>query len=409
MTKVNNIVGLDIGSSKITVAVGQPDDDGNLKLLGIGQSPAEGIKRGMVVDLEKIVSSIHAAVDDAEMVSGCKISSVYASIAGEHIKSINSRGVIAVGRGTSEISHSDVERVIEAARAVAIPADREIIHVLPQDFTVDDQTGVTDPIGMAGIRLEVNVHIVTGSVASVTNIVKAIEKADLDVEELVLSPFAAAYSVLKADERELGCVLVDMGAGTTDIAAFLDGSIKHTAVLGIGGKNVTNDVAIGLRTPLEQAEQIKCLHGSALSTLVSSSEMICVPGVGGRESKDVSRSVLAAIVEPRAEEIFSLVARDLKKANLAESLASGVVLTGGASQLQGIEELAEQIFDLPAKSARPNCLVDENEQMPGPEYAVAIGLMNYGFSSDQIIKGKLSKKRGPGFIERIKNIFSEYF
>jgi len=409
MTKINNIAGLDIGSSKIAVAVGRLDDDGNLRLLGIGKSPAEGIKRGMVVDLEKVVSSIHSAIDDAELVSGCKISSVYAGIAGEHIKSINSRGVIAVGKGTSEISYSDVERVIEAARAVAIPADREIIHVLPQDFTVDDQTGVTDPIGMTGIRLEVNVHIVTGSVASVTNIVKAIEKADLDVEELVLSPFAAAYSVLKPDERELGCVLIDMGAGTTDIAAFLDGSIKHTAVLGIGGKNVTNDVAIGLRTPLEQAERIKCLQGSALSTLVSSSEMINVPGVGGRDSKDVSRSILAAIVEPRAEEIFSLVARDLKKANLAESLASGVVLTGGASQLQGIEELAEQIFDLPAKSARPDCLVDENEQMPGPEYAAVIGLMNYGFSSDQIIKGKLSKKRGPGFVERIKNIFSEYF
>jgi len=206
MTKINNIAGLDIGSSKIAVAVGRLDDDGNLRLLGIGKSPAEGIKRGMVVDLEKVVSSIHSAIDDAELVSGCKISSVYAGIAGEHIKSINSRGVIAVGKGTSEISYSDVERVIEAARAVAIPADREIIHVLPQDFTVDDQTGVTDPIGMTGIRLEVNVHIVTGSVASVTNIVKAIEKADLDVEELVLSPFAAAYSVLKPDERELGCV-----------------------------------------------------------------------------------------------------------------------------------------------------------------------------------------------------------
>lgn len=409
MSKENYIVGLDIGSSKIAAAVGQADDEGNLTLIGIGQAPAEGIKRGMIVDLEKVVNSIHSAVSDAEMVSGAKISSVYASIAGEHIKSINSRGVIAVGKTTSEINRSDVERVVEAAQAVAIPADREIIHVLPQEFTVDDQLGITDPVGMSGIRLEVNVHIVTGSVASVTNIVKAIEKADLDVEELVLGPYAAAYAVLKPDERELGCVLIDMGAGTTDIAAFWDGAIKHTAVLGVGGKNVTNDVAIGLRTPLEQAERIKSLHGSALSTLVSSSEMITVPGVGGRESKEVSRSIVAAIVEPRAEEIFSLVARDLKKANLIESLASGVILTGGASQLQGTAELAEQIFDLPAKLASPDGFINESEQQPGPEFSVVIGLLKYGLLSGQTIGGKPGKKRGPGLISRIKNIFSEYF
>ena len=409
MAKDNYIIGLDIGSLKVSVAVGQQDDYGSLKLLGLGKAPSEGIKRGMVVDLEKVVNSIHTAVADAEMVSGCKISSVYASIAGEHIKSINSRGLIAVGKKTSEINHSDVERVIEAARAVAIPADREIIHVLPQEYTVDDQSGITDPVGMSGIRLEVNVHIVTGSVSAVTNIVKAIEKADLDIDELVLSPYAAAYAVLKPDERELGCVLIDMGSGTTDIAAFLDGFIKHTAVLGVGGKNVTNDVAIGLRTPLEQAERIKCAHGSALSTLVSSNEMIVVPGVGGRESKEVSRSVVAAIIEPRAEEIFALVARDLKKVNLTESLASGVVLTGGASQLQGTTELAEQIFDLPAKLAQPVCLIDDEEQKLAPEYAVAIGLMKYGQVSNQTIKGKHGKRRGPGFLERIKNVFSEYF
>jgi len=409
MAKENYIVGLDIGSTKVVVAVAKPAEDGEFTLLGIGRAPAEGLKRGVVVDLEKVVSSIHNAVADAEMVSGCKISSVYAGIAGEHIKSINSRGVIAVGKGTSEISHSDVERVIEAARAVAIPADREIIHVLPQEFTVDDQSGVTDPVGMSGMRLEVNVHIVTGSTASVANIIKAIEKANLSVEELVLGPFAAAYAVLDSDERELGCVLIDMGAGTTDIAAFLDGSIKHTAVLGIGGKNVTNDIAIGLRTPLEQAERIKCLHGSAFSSMVESNEMILVPGVGGRESKEVSRSVLAAIVEPRAEEIFSLVARELKKANIAESLASGVVLTGGGSQLEGIPELAEQIFDLPAKLAGPHCSMEGRDEVIGPDCAVAIGLVRYGLLSEQTAGGKLGRKRGPKFVERIKNIFSEYF
>ncbi len=409
MAKENYIVGLDIGSTKVAVAVARPEADGAFKLLGIGQAPAEGLRRGLVVDLEKVIGSIHDAVSDAEMVSGCKIDSVYASIAGEHIKSINSRGVIAIGKGTSEISHSDVERVIEAARAVAIPADREIIHVLPQEFTVDDQSGITDPVGFSGMRLEVNVHIVTGSTASVANIIKAIDKAGLDVAELVLGPFAAAYAVLNPDERELGCVLIDMGAGTTDIAAFLDGAIKHTAVLGIGGKNVTNDIAIGLRTPLEQAERLKCLHGSALATLVESSEMIIVPGVGGRESKEVSRSVLAAIVEPRAEEIFSLVARELKKANLSELLASGVVLTGGASKLTGTPELAEQIFDLPAKLAQPMCTVEEQEKPPGPEYAVAIGLIRYGLLSDQTARGRHAKRRGSKIMDRIKSIFSEYF
>ena len=410
MAKDNHIVGLDIGSTKIAVAVARPNDEGDgFTLLGIGKAPADGLKRGVVVDLEKVVGSIQAAVADAEMISGCRIHSVYAGIAGEHIKSINSRGVIAVGKGTSEITGSDVERVIEAARAVSIPADREIIHVLPQEFTVDDQAGVTDPVGMVGMRLEVNVHIVTGSAASVTNMVKAIEKADLAVEELVLGPFASAYSVLNADERELGCVLIDMGAGTTDIAAFLDGSIKHTAVLGIGGKNVTNDIAIGLRTPLEQAERLKCLHGSAMANLVESSEMIIVPGVGGRESKEVSRSVLAAIIEPRAEEIFSLVARELKKANLTESLASGVVLTGGASLLKGVPELAEQIFNLPAKLAKGDWLIEGENVLNGPEYATAVGLIRYGFASEESLTGKHSKKRGPKFIEKIKSIFAEYF
>ncbi|MCD6161644.1 MAG: cell division protein FtsA [candidate division Zixibacteria bacterium] len=409
MNKEDFIVGLDIGSSKVAVAVGMPEIDGSLKLLGIGQAPAEGIKRGMIVDLEKVVGSIHAAVSDAELVTGCKISSVYTSIDGEHIKSINSRGAIAIGKGTSEISPMDVQRVIETAQAVAIPTDREIIHILPQEFAVDDQNGITDPVGMMGIRLEVNIHIVTGSVAAVTNTIKAIEKANLEVEELVLSPYAAAYAVLKTDERELGCALIDLGANTTDIAAFLDGAIKHTAVIGIGGKSVTNDIAIGLRTPLEQAERIKCLHGSALSTLVSSSEMISIPGVAGRESKEVSRSVVAAVVEPRAEEMFSLVARDLKRANLIESLASGVILTGGASQLQGIAELAEQIFDLPAKLAVPECIVDENITAPGPEHAAVIGLLKYGLISDKTSKGKIGKKRGQGLFERIKIIFSEYF
>lgn len=409
MSKDNYVVGLDVGCSKVAVVVAEPGDNGGLRLLGIGKAPTEGLKRGIVVDLEKMVGSIHNAVTDAEMVSGCKINSVYACISGEHIKSINSRGVIAIGKGTSEITRSEVERVIEAARAVAIPADREIIHVLPQEFIVDDQSGIIDPIGMSGIRLEVNVHMVTGSVAAITNIVKAIEKAGLEIDELVLGPLAAAYAVLNPDERELGCVLIDMGAGTTGIAAFFDGAIKHTAVLSIGGKNVTNDIAIGLRTPLEQAERIKCQYGSALSTMVASDELITVPGVVGRQSKEVSRTVLAAIVEPRAEEIFSLVARELKKANLAESLASGIVLTGGASQLEGIPELAEQLFDLPAKLVRPECVIESDQQLPGPEFTASVGLVRYGLMSDRSVKARTIKKRGLKVFEKIKNIFSEYF
>jgi cell division protein FtsA len=409
MAKDELIVGLDIGSTKIAVVVAEPHGTGGLRVLGVGKAPSDGLKKGMIVDLEKVVGCIRTAVNDAETVTGIKIKSVYSGIAGEHIRSINSRGVIAVGKGNSEISKMDVDRVVEAARAVAIPADREIIHVLPQEFTVDDQGGISDPIGMTGTRLEVSVHIVTGSIAAVANIVKAIEKANLEVEELVLSPFASAYAVLNPDERELGCVLIDLGGGNTDIAAFLDGSIKHTAVLGIGGKNVTSDIAIGLRTPLEQAERIKCNYACALQTLVGANETINVPGVAGRDSKDVALSVLAAIAEPRAEEMFSLVARELTRVNLIESLASGVILTGGASQLRGLPELAEQIFDLPAKLARPTVFMDDQDQILGPEFSTGVGLAKYGLLSSQSATGKLSKKRGFGLFTKIKDVFSEYF
>lgn len=409
MAKDELIVGLDIGSTKIAVVVAEPHGTGGLNILGVGKAPSDGLKKGMIVDLEKVVGCIQTAVAEAENVTGVKIKSAYTGIAGEHIRSINSRGVIAVGKGNAEISKADVDRVVEAARAVAIPADREIIHVLPQEFTVDDQSGISDPVGMTGTRLEVSVHIVTGSIAAVSNIVKAVERAELEVEELVLGPFASAYAVLNPDERDLGCVLIDLGGGNTDIAAFLDGSIKHTAVLGVGGKNVTSDIAIGLRTPLEQAERIKCLYACALQTLVGANDTINVPGVAGRESKDVALSVLAAIVEPRAEEMFSLVARELTRVNLIESLASGVILTGGASQLRGLPELAEQIFDLPAKIARPTVFLNGQEQVLGPEFSTGVGLVKYGLLSIQSGPGKSGKKRGLGIISKIKDVFSEYF
>jgi len=409
MPKDEILVGLDIGSTKVAVVAAQPEGESGLKVLGFAKSPSEGIKRGLIVDLEKVVGAIEAAVADARMVSGCKIKNVDAGIAGEHIKSINSRGVIAVGKGNSEISRSDVNRVVEAARAVAIPADREIIHVLPQEYTVDDQSGITDPVGMNGTRLEVSVHIVTGSIAAVANMVKAIEKADLEAGELVLGPLASSYAVLNPEERDLGCLLIDIGGGTTDIAVFLDGSIRHTAVLGIGGKNVTNDIAIGLRTPLEQAERLKCLHGCALSTLVGADDLITVPGVAGRESREIARSVLASIIEPRAEEMFSLVARELSRINLTESLTAGVILTGGGSKLAGLTELAEQIFDLPAKVARPSVYYNDRQQDLEPELSTAVGLVRYSQLNRTSGKKRAAGQRGQGLMAKIKNIFSEYF
>jgi len=403
------ITGLDIGTTKVGVIIGEPTEDGNFKILGVGTAPSEGLKKGMVVNLEKAVDSVRAAIDDAELVTGKKIGSVYASITGDHIKSINSRGVIAIGKTGSEITSSDVDRAIDAAKTVAIPSDREIIHVLPQEYKVDDQSGIRDPIGFSGVRLEVDVHIVTGSVSAAQNVLRCIEKSGIGVEELVLQPLASSYAVLTKDEMELGCVVIDMGGGTTDLAVFHEGSVKHTAVIGIGGKNVTSDLAIGLRTPLEQAEQLKCNYGSALSSTVDATEMVIVPGVAGRESKEVSRSVLASIIEPRVEEIFSLVARELKKSHFTEMLAAGVVLTGGAAQLDGVLELAEQIFDLPAKLGTPLQYDNCAEITPGPAFATGIGAIHYALTrSDQTAirsrPGGLART-----IDKMKKWFNEYF
>jgi cell division protein FtsA len=403
------ITGLDIGTTKIGVVVAQCDESGSFRILGIGTAPAEGMKKGAVVDFEKTVDSIHQALDDAERISGQKIESAYVGISGEHIRSINSRGVVAIGKPGTEIIASDVDRAIEAAKAVTIPADREIIHLLPQVFTIDEQTGIKDPIGFTGARLEVDVHVVTGSVAAVQNILKCIEKCGLQIDELVLEPLASSYAVVSQGEMDLGCVVIDLGGATTDLAVFHEGAVKHTAVISIGGKNVTSDLAIGLRTPLEQAEQLKCQYGSALTSLVDASEMVTVPGVAGRESKEVSRSVLASIIEPRMEEIFSLVARELKKGRLTETLSSGVVLTGGASQLHGSAELAEQIFDLPAKLGAPTRFENISEINPGPAFATGVGLIHYSLFPVRRDIGK-SKGRGVGRrIEKIKRWLNEYF
>jgi cell division protein FtsA len=317
--------------------------------------------------------------------------------------------VVAVGKNSVEIAQSDVERAVEAAKTVAIPSDREIIHVLPQEFTVDDQSGIKDPIGFSGVRLEVDIHIVTGSVSAAQNILKCVEKSGLGVDELVLEPLASSYAVLTGDEMELGSVVIDMGGGTTDLAVFHEKSVKHTAVVGLGGKNVTSDLAIGLRTPLDQAERLKCHYGSALSSLVDASEMVVVPGVAGRESKEVSRSVLASIIEPRMEEVFSLVARELKKGHLTEMLSAGVIITGGAAQLEGTLELAEQIFDLPAKLGTPLQFENSAEITPGPAFSTGVGLIHYAMSRSEAGGHRTRPRPGGRTLDKIKRWLNEYF
>jgi len=408
MGKENLLVGLDIGTTKMAVIISELQESGEPKIVGIGTSRSEGLKRGVVINLERTVESIAKAVEDAELMAGVKVNSVFAGIAGDHIRSINSRGVIAVSRSGNEIHPSDVQRVINAARTVALPVDREIIHVLPQEYTVDDQSGIKDPVGMAGVRLEAEVHIVTGAVTSAQNIYRSVKKSGLEVCDLVLQSLASSYALLSPEEQELGVTLIDLGGGTTDIAIFHDGSIRHTAVIGAGGKNVTNDIAIGLRTSVEQAEEIKRSYGCALSGLVNSDEMIQVPVVRGGEPKEISRSVLAAIIEPRAEEIFSLVLQEMKKTNYSDLLGAGAVLTGGGSLLEGMVELAEQIFDMPVRKGIPQGFSGLVDVVSTPIHSTGVGLILYGLEQlrDEKSTGGSEEK---GWFRKMKNLFSQYF
>jgi cell division protein FtsA len=407
MADERKIVGLDIGTTKIAAIIAEVDESEQLRIIGIGTSPSEGLKKGVVINLEKTVESIASAVEDAEMMAGQKVDSVYAGIAGDHIRSINSRGVLAVSRSDHEITSADVEKVVEAAKTVALPMDREIIHVLPQEFTVDDQSGIKDPVGMVGVRLETEVHIVTGAVTSAQNVYRSVKKAGLEVWDLVLQPLASSYALLTPDEEELGVALVDLGGGTTDFAIFYDGSIRHTGVIGLGGKNVTNDIAIGLRTPVDRAEEIKKLYGCAMSGLVDSDETIEVPGVGGREPKQISRNVLASIIEPRVEEILNLALQEMQKSNYFESLAAGVVLTGGGSLMQGIVELAEKIFDVPVRTGKPSGINGLEEMVSSPIHSTGVGLLLYGW--EQMKEGKAgSGLKGKGLFKKIRNIFTQF-
>jgi cell division protein FtsA len=409
MSRDNLVVGLDIGTTKIAALVGELDQSDKFKLVGFGTHPSEGLRKGVVVNLEKTVDSIIGAIQDAELMVGQKIESVYAGIAGDHIKGINSRGVIAVKGSDSEISAADVDRVIDAARAVAIPLDREIIHVLPQEFIVDDQSGIKDPLGMSGVRLEADVHIVTGAIISAQNIYKSIRRAGLEVKELVLQPLASSYALLSPDEEELGVLLIDLGGGTTDIALFYDGCLRHTAVVGLGGKNITNDIAIGLRTPVDQAEILKRNFGCALTRLVDPNEMIGVPGVGGRSPKEISRSVLAAIIEPRVEEIYSLVLKEIRRTEFADCLAAGIVLTGGGSLMPGMVELAEQVFDMPTKVGCPTGIEGLSDIISNPMHSTGVGLLLWGVRKPEEKRNKNEKSFVKRTIYRMKNWFGEYF
>lgn len=392
MAATENIVAaLDIGTTKILVVVGEMDDNGDIYVVGHGQAPAEGLRRGVVVDMERTVKSLAKAIEDAQLVSGIEIDRVTVGMAGEHIHSINSHGVIAVARSDNEITAADVTRAIEAARTVAIPVDREIIHVVPQSFSVDDQSGISDPVGMSGVRLEVEAHIVTASVTSAKNIYRALERCRLGVDHMVLEALALSRVLMTDNELQAGCVLVDIGGDITNVSVFYDGAVRQSAVVPLGGRNVTNDIAIGLRTSLGQAETLKTAHGAALTSMVDPTEMVVVPGMVGRPDKEISRNVLASIIEPRIEEIYSLVSRELRKVTRVDGLTAGMVLTGGGSLLPGTVELAEQIFDMPVRSGGLRGLAHVPDVLNSPVYAAGLGLLTYGFTAEPAERGQRRK------------------
>jgi cell division protein FtsA len=379
MAKDNSlIVGLDIGTTKICAVVGELTPEG-IDIVGIGTHPSEGLRKGVVVNIESTVDSIKRAVEEAELMAGCEINAVYAGIAGGHIAGHNSHGVIAVKN--REVSQQDIDRVIDAAKAVAIPFDREVIHILPQEYIIDDQRGIQNPLGMSGVRLEARVHIVTGAVTSAQNIVKCCQRAGLDVCDIVLESLASAEAVLNPQERKLGVALVDFGGGTADLAIFSGNSIRHSSVLSLGGNNLTNDIAVGLRTPVEEAEKIKQRYGCALTAMIQKDETIQVPSVGGGKPKVLSRHILGEILEPRVEEVCSLLQRELFRSGYSDLVASGLVITGGSALLPGLADLAEQVFNLPVRTGLPIAIGGLVDVVKNPMYATGVGLVLYGANS----------------------------
>jgi len=403
----NLIVGLDIGTTKICCIVGNMTEEG-LEVVGIGTSPSKGLRKGVVINIESTVSAIQKAIREAELMAGCEIKSVFAGIAGGHIKGLNSQGVIAIKN--REVTNEDLQRVIDAAKAIAIPMDREVMHILPQEFIIDDQDGIREPLGMSGVRLEAKVHIVTGAVASAQNIIKSCNRAGADVADIVLEQLASSEAVLSSDEKELGVALVDIGGGTSDIAIFSEGAIKHTSVLSIGGDHLTNDIAVGLRTPMAEAEKIKQAYGCCLTSMVGKDETIEVPSVGGREARILSRQLLAEILEPRVEEIFSLVNREIIKSGYGDLIASGVVITGGSAILPGMPELAEQVFNLPVRRGNPLDIGGLTDVVNSPIYATGVGLVKYGSQNTKVQNFKIGEKNVFERVsQRMKEWFSEFF
>lgn len=397
-------MGLDIGTTKICAVVGEVLP-GAIEIIGIGSHPSEGLRKGVVINIEKTVNSIKEAIEEAETMAGCEISSVYAGIAGGHIKGFNSHGVIALKE--REVTKKDIERVIEAASAVAIPMDREVIHILTQEFIVDEQNDITDPLGMSGVRLEAKIHIVTGAVTSAQNIIKCANRAGLDVHDIVLQSLASSEAVLSDEERNLGVALVDFGGGTTDMAVFSKGTIKHTSVLALGGNNLTYDISIGLRTPRLEAEKIKIKYGCGLSSMIGKDETIEVPGVGDRKPRVLSRQILGEILEPRVEEIFTLIHDDLMRSGYDEMINSGVVITGGSAELAGVTEIAEQIFDTPSRTGYPQGIRGLVEVVNKPMYATAVGLVLYG--AKRIKEGKKFRIRDSNIFGRVMDRMKRWF
>lgn len=397
------IVGLDIGTSKVVCIVGEVTPEGLIEVVGIGSHPSRGLKKGMVVNIESTVMSIQRAVEEAELMAGCQIHSVSAGIAGNHVRSMNSHGIVAIR--DREVYQPDIERVIDAARAVAIPADQKILHILPQEFVIDSQEGVKEPLGMSGVRLEAKVHLVTCAVNAAQNIEKCIRRCGLEVEEVILQQLASGQAVLTEDEKELGVCLVDIGGGTTDIAIFTDGAIKHTAVIPIAGDQVTNDIAMALRTPTPHAEEIKIKYACALAKIAGENEMIKVPSVGDRADRDLSRQALAEVVEPRYDELFTLIQAELRRSGFEDLVAAGIVLTGGASKMEGVVELAEEIFHMPVSIGRPQGFSGLVDIVKNPIYSTAVGLLLYG--NQHAVDGEWSGtgQRQDGMLKRLKKWF----
>ncbi len=401
------IVGLDIGTSKVVALVGEINQEGGVEIIGIGSHQSRGLKKGVVVNIESTVQSIQRAVEEAELMAGCQIHSVYVGIAGSHIQSLNSHGIVAIRDG--EVAAHDIDRVIDAAAAVAIPADQKVLHILPQEYIIDTQEGVKEPLGMSGVRLEAKVHLVTCAVNAMQNIEKCVQRCGLDVEDVILEQLASSYAVLTDDERELGVCLVDIGGGTTDIAIFTEGAIRHTGVIPIAGDQVTNDIAMALRTPTQYADEIKIKYACALTQLTSADETIKVPSVGDRPHRDLSRQSLAEVVEPRYEELFSLVLAEVRRSGFEDLIPAGIVLTGGTSKMEGAVELAEEIFHMPVRLGSPCNVTGLQDIVRNPIYSTGVGLLHYGAQSNKSVSKNNVRHTETSFFDRLRGWFKNNF